>query len=238
MIATVTGGVVSCGRGEGTSKSTEPQSAPVAGRLTAIAAQPAADSDSAARNAGLPPGYSAVPDIHTSAGITGTATSISYSSKDPGRWELLPGPAHILYSDQDTAATRYMVSATFEQLGPPRSSAEFGVFVGGTKLGSAAARYTYFAVRGDGKYMAGVRDGPSTRTITGWTTHPSIPRQDAAGRGLYGIELSVKDGAVAVTVNGVPVTTISGRGIPLNGITGVRVGEGLHVIVTPVRVIR
>jgi hypothetical protein len=86
--------------------------------------------------------------------------------------------------------------------------------------------------------MVKVRDGASTRTVTDWTAQPSVPRQDAAGKGLYGIRMDVNAKTVDVSVNGAPVATISGKGIPLNGIAGVRINHNLHLIVTPVTLIR
>jgi len=181
----------------------------------------------------LPTGYRAVFDD-----ATGKVSDVSYSQKEPGRWEVKTGPAHILFSPKDTAANKYSVSATFEQLQAPSHPEAFGVFIGGSRLNSPAVRYTYFIVRGDGKYMIKVRDGASTRTITDWTAQPSIPKQDTAGKGLYGIRIDVKGKTADVSVNGAPVTTISGKGIPLNGIAGVRINHHLHLIVTPVSVIR
>ena len=74
--------------------------------------------------------------------------------------------------------------------------------------------------------------------MTDWTAHASVPKQDAAGKGLYGIKVTVNGKTADVSVNGAPVATISGKGIPLNGITGVRINHNLHLIVTPVSVIR
>lgn len=220
--------VVGCNKGDRSS------SAPVAGTITATGAQrAAADTDHAVSGAGLPAGYVAQFD-HANA----KASAVSYSEKEPGRWEVKTGPAHILYSQKDTAANKYSVSATFQQLEAPSHPEAFGVFVGGSNLDAPTVKYTYFIVRGDGKYMVKVRDGANTRTITDWTAHPSIPVQDAGGKGLYGIRIDVSGKTANVSVNGAPVTTITGKDIPLNGITGVRINHNLHLIVTPVSVIR
>ena len=219
---------VGCNKGDRSS------SAPVAGTITATGAQPAAaDTDHGVSGAGLPAGYVAQFD-HANA----KASAVSYSEKEPGRWEVKTGPAHILYSQKDTAANKYSVSATFQQLEAPSHPEAFGVFVGGSNLDAPTVKYTYFIVRGDGKYMVKVRDGANTRTITDWTAHPSIPVQDAGGKGLYGIRIDVSGKTANVSVNGAPVTTITGKDIPLNGITGVRINHNLHLIVTPVSVIR
>lgn len=208
-----------------------PASTPVAGRIAVV--PPVADTSRPASEAGLPRGYHAALDDATAK--TG---DIAYTEKERGRWEVKTGPAHILYSPADTAKSRYIASATFEQLDAPAHPEAFGVFVGGSKLGSAGARYTYFLVRGDGSYMVKVRDGATTRTITDWTAQPSIPKQDDAGKALYGIRIEVRDKAANVSVNGIPIATITGKGIPLDGIAGVRINHNLHLIVTPVSLIR
>jgi hypothetical protein len=234
MLAAVTLGaavcVVGCSKGDRSSSG----AAPVAGKITATAPQQSsADTDRSANGAGLPAGYLAQFD-HANA----KTTDASYSEKEPGRWEVKTGPAHILYSPNDTAANKYSTSATFQQLEAPSHPEAFGVFVGGTNLNAPTAKYTYFIVRGDGKYMVKVRDGANTRTITDWTASSAIPAQDASGKGLYGIRIDVSGRTANVSVNGAPVTTISGKDIPLNGITGVRINHNLHLIVTPVSVIR
>ena len=220
-------GMTACGKGEPAASSTPP----VAGKLSVVAAR--TDTTRPASEAGLPSGYHAVFDDATSS-----ASAVTYTQKDPGRWEVKTGPAHILYSPADTAKNRYSVSATFEQLQAPAHPEAFGVFVGGSGLGTPRMKYTYFLVRGDGMYMIKVRDGAATRTITDWTAQPSIPKQDAAGKGLYGIQIQVRDNAANVSVNGIPITTINGKAAPLNGITGVRINHNLDLIVTPVSVIR
>ena len=232
MFAAVALGAVALVAGCNKSDTSSSSSVPVAGTITA--AQPAAaDTDHAANGAGLPTGYLAQFD-----NANAKRSDASYSEKEPGRWEVKTGPAHILYSPKDTAANKYTVSATFEQLEAPSHPEAFGVFVGASNLGTPTARYTYFIVRGDGKYMVKVRDGANTRTVMDWTAHPSIPVQDASGKGLYGIKIDVSGKTANVSVNGVPITTITGKDIPLNGITGVRINHNLHLIVTPVSVIR
>ncbi|MDQ2889035.1 MAG: hypothetical protein M3R65_00595 [Gemmatimonadota bacterium] len=204
---------------------------PVAGKIAVVPATP--DTTRPASEAGLPRGYHAVFDD-----TTVSATGVTYAEKQPGRFEVTTGPAHILYSPADTARNRFTASATFEQLEAPAHPEAFGVFIGGSNLKTAAARYTYFLVRGDGMFAVKVRDGAKTRTITDWTVQPSIPKQDAAGRALFGVRIQVSGGTANVSVNGVPITSITAKNAPLNGIAGVRINHNLHLIVTPVSLIR
>jgi hypothetical protein len=205
----------------------------VAGKISTAPPQTGADSDRSAVGTGLPAGYNAEFDKADSK-----ISDVSYSEREPGRWEVKTGPAHILYSPADTARNKYSVSATFEQLQAPSHPEAFGVFIGGSGLNGPKVKYTYFIVRGDGMYMVKVRDGANTRTITDWTASAAIPKQDARGKALYGIKIDVRDGTASVSVNGAPITTIPTKDAPLNGVAGVRINHNLHLIVTPVSLIR
>jgi len=218
-----------CGRGD-TSRASAP---PVAGKISAGAAG-AADTDVVAHGAALPTGYVAQLDrANASPG------DIAYSQREPGRWEVRTGPAHILYQPSDTAKGTYTVSATFEQLEAPAHPEAFGVFIGGSGLTDPATRkYTYFIVRGDGKYSVKSRNGADVRTIADWTASSAIPKQDSAGKALYGIKVESDGKTARVSVNGAPVTTITAKDGPISGIAGVRVNHNLHLVVTPVSVIR
>ncbi len=227
-----------CGKGDSSAASASRE--PVQSRITANAPAKAAgvggDSDIAARgnSPSLPAGYFAQFDRADSK-----PSDVSYSAREPGRWEVKTGGAHILYSPRDSARGKYSASATFEQVEAPAHPEGFGVIIGGSSLDQPAARkYTYFLVRGDGDYLIKVRDGAHTRTITDWTPNAAVPKQDAAGKALYGIKVAVDGNTARVSVNGAPVATIAAKDAPLNGVAGVRVNHNLHVIVTPVSVTR
>ncbi|HEV2641739.1 MAG TPA: hypothetical protein VGT98_03490 [Candidatus Elarobacter sp.] len=207
-------------------------STPVAGTITSMPRS--ADADHATNGAGLPAGYDAVFDR-----ANAKPSDASYSEKEPGRWEVKTGPAHILYAAKDTASKKYSVTATFEQLEAPGHPEAYGIILGGSNLTDPAKiRYTYFLVRGNGQYAVKVRDGSATRTIADWTASPAVPRQDAAGKGLYGIRADVANGTAHVSVNGAPVATFTSKDGPLDGIAGARINHNLHVLVTPVSIVR
>lgn len=224
--------VAACGKSDVAASGASETSA--VGKITANAVPASADPDVAARGRGLPNGYVAQFDQPNSK-----MTDVSYSAREPGRWEVTTGPAHILYSPKDSARGKYSASATFEQLAAPSHPEGFGVFIGGSNLDQPNARkYSYFIVRGDGKYLVKVRDGANTRTVTDWTANAAIPKQDAAGKALYGIKVDVNGKTANVSVNGAPVTTISATNAPLDGIAGVRINHNLHVIATPISIVR
>jgi hypothetical protein len=182
----------------------------------------------------LPPGYHVVLDKSDAK-----VSDISYTPAGTGRWEVRTGPAHLLFSPKDTVKKQYALNATFEQLDKPMHPEAYGVFWGGTSLNDPAKqRYTYFLVRGDGKFMVKVRQGASTRTITDWSAHAGLPHEDASGKVLFGVKVDVDSTGARVSVNGVPITTIPAKGNPMQGQSGVRINHNLHLDVTPVAVTR
>jgi len=222
--------LAACG---GRSDTATPAPPSVPGKLTIVAPTP---SDSAhANGVGIPAGYTMQLDDPQDS----TAPRARYHDDGNGRWEVTTGPAHILYTTRDTTRKNYTVTATFEQLAAPEHPEAFGVFIGGTTLDKPnQQRYTYFLVRGSGEYAVKVRDGQATRTLTEWTPHPAIPKQDASGHALYGIKIDVAGTIAKVNVNGQPVTMFSAPHVPMQGIAGVRINHNLHVMVTPALVTR
>jgi hypothetical protein len=220
--------VSSCKKQETESSST-PSTTESQGVITATA-----DSDVATQGGSIPSGY--VVQLDRSSATT---NEIAYTPDGTGRWEVKTGPAHIIYALDDTAYAKYRVTTTIEQLAKPNHPEAYGIFIGGSALDDTLARkYTYFIVRGDGKYSVKVRDGGNTKTITDWTEHAAIPKESGAGKAVYGITIDVDGDKADVSVNGKPVTTISEKDGPLRGVTGVRVNHNLHVMVTPLAITR
>jgi hypothetical protein len=227
--------VAACGqKGDTVNHSAVPS---LPGRLSVVtggAGKVRTDSDIAAKGTGLPEGYLAQADMPNAS-----IADVSYRADGNGRWEVRTGPAHILYALKDVTRNIYSVTATIEQLEKSAHPEAYGVFIGGSALDvPAKRRYTYFLVRGDGKYMVKVRDGMQTRTVTDWTAHPAVPQEDAAGKVVYGIRIDVDGKAAKVSVNGKPVTTILAKSGPLEGVVGTRINHNLHLMVTPVSVIQ
>ena len=81
------------------------------------------------------------------------------------------GPAGILFRPDDLVESGdYSVSARFTEIGAPMGHREgFGLFVGGSDLEGEGHRYTYFLVRGDGRFVIKRRDGRTTEELSeGW----------------------------------------------------------------------
>jgi len=109
------------------------------------------------------------------------------------------GPAVILWRDRDVGAGNYRVVATFTQTVNPRHPEGYGLFVGGSHLADAQNRYTYFLVRGDGKFLVKRRvAGDSTVAVTPtWTDNDAVVKADSAGKAVNELSITVRGGKVS-----------------------------------------
>jgi hypothetical protein len=199
---------------------------------TAAAAASTSDPDQAATTGGnVPAGYSARTDRPNQQ-----ISTVAFTPAANGAMEITTGPAHILWRTADTASGRYTARATIEQLAKPEHAEAFGLIVGGQDLSGAGQRYTYFIVRGDGRYMINVREGASVRPLVEWTESASVPKQDAQGVAKYELAVESTADSLRFMVNGKRAGAVARQGIPADGIVGLRVNHNLRVRTTPVTV--
>jgi len=179
----------------------------------------------------IPAGYTAIPD-NASADMSKAVYTASGSN-----WEVTTGPAHILFNAKDMGSTGSATTATIQQLAKPQHPESYGVFIGGKDLTDAATRtYTYFLVRGDGKYMVNVMNGTKATAVVPWTASPNVPMEDASGKATYALNVHVAPNEIHFQVNGKLVATVPKGTNPVDGISGLRINHNLHLIVTPVAV--
>lgn len=189
-----------------------------------------ADPDINVSGGSIPAGYTARTD-RPDADISGVAYTAS-----GGDWEVKTGPAHIVYSANDTASGTYTVAATIEQLEKPAHPEAYGLIIGGRNLDQPSQTYTYMLVRGTGDVLIKVREGDQTRDVIKWTPVADVPKEDASGKATYAMTASVTADAVKFSVNGKEVASVSKAGLPVDGIAGLRINHNLHVRATPVSI--
>src|SRR5437762_11130287 len=141
------------------------------------------------------------------------------------------GPAVILWRDRDVGTGNYRVVATFTQTVNPRHPEGYGLFIGGSHLADAQNRYTYFLVRGDGKFLVKRRvAGDSTAVVTpDWTDNDAVVKADSAGQATNELSISVRGGTVTFQVNGKDVYSAPAARLDTRGIVGYRVNHNLDV---------
>ena len=191
-----------------------------------------ADPDIAASGNGIPSGYTAITDDTTAA-----LTSIRYEAKEGG-WDVTTGPAHIIFSNRDSASGTYTVSSTFSQLEAPRHPEAYGLIFGGRDLQGPDRAYTYFVVRGTGEFLIRVREGAKTRDVMKWTANAALPKQDASGKATYRLAARIAPDSVRFLVNDTQVAAVRSGDVLTTGVAGLRVNHNLHVLTAPVSISR
>ncbi len=195
-----------------------------------LAAQQHNDPDHAVAGAGqLPAGWEARLDRPT-----GKMSDVMLMPMGGG-YHVKLGPSGIFYQPTNTASGAYSVTASFAQNAAPTHPEAYGIFLGGKNLDGANQDYTYFIVRGDGKYMIKHRAGTDVHTINDWTEHAAVKKQDAAGKVTNVLTVDVQPTSVNYLVNGQQVATQSRADVPIavtNGIAGLRVNHNLDLMVT------
>jgi hypothetical protein len=145
------------------------------------------------------------------------------------------GPAVILYRGTDRAGGPFHTLATFTQTKRPTHPEGYGLFFGGQALGAASQQYTYFLVRGDGRFLVKRRNGEKAVELTkGWTAHPAVRKADANGRATNLLEIDNKRNPerIAFLVNGQEVYAADPRDLRRDGGVGLRVNHNLDVQIT------
>ena len=199
--------------------------APLAGQAQTKPAKPAADPDRAVAGGGtLPRGWA----VRTDA--KGKEPDIKFVTMDPG-WHITLGPAALFYRPTDKVEGQFTAAALFTQTTAPRHPEGYGIFVGGQGLeADPQQKYTYFLIRGDGKYLIKKRDGANVMNlISAWTSHPAIVKQGPTGEATNRLEVTLDKTRLVFRVNGKEVYSADPRLVDTKGIAGLRVNHNLDL---------
>jgi hypothetical protein len=189
------------------------------------AAKPTADPDRAVAGGGdLPRGWAARTDAR------GKEADIKFAVMDPG-WHITLGPAALLYRPTDKMDGPFTATALITQTTAPKHPEGYGLFVGGQSLeADPQQKYTYFLIRGDGKYLIKKRDGANvTNLISAWTAHPAIVKQGPTGEATNRLEVTQDKTRLVFRVNGKEVYSADPRLIDTKGVAGLRVNHNLDI---------
>lgn len=159
------------------------------------------------------------------------ADQIKFMAADNG-YHVTLGPAAIFYRNGDTATGSYQVQATLTQLVAPSHPESYGLFIGGKDLTGDGQQYTYFLVRGDGKFLVKRRTGATTETVNdGWTANAAVKAADDAGKASNTLTIAVAGDKVSFKVNGTEVYSAPAAGLDVAGIAGLRINHNLDLTV-------
>jgi len=165
-------------------------------------------------------------------------------AKEGSAIHVITGPEASYWNPADKASGDYTVKATFNEpkfMNLNTHPHPYGIFIGGTGMGTDQENYLYCAAYGNGTFI--VRGfGPAPFQMNGRRGEPNAAVHKAAGVGepvTQDIAISVKGGRVECSVNGTVVAgydkadvTAAGKLASTDGIYGLRFGHNTEVIVT------
>ncbi len=179
----------------------------------------------------LPAGESQVPAGWTVRADTEAAgpARLKMEIMEPG-WHLTTGPAAILYRRVDVARGAYRLQSAIHLFPGPGSRREaFGLFIGGKDLDAPTQRYTYFIIRGDGKFKIKRRHGAATSDVTDWKASPAIRQADPRGPVKNTLRIEVRGDRIRFLVNDQEVYAAPASALDTEGIAGLRVNHHLNL---------
>jgi len=182
--------------------------------------------------------------IDAGEAASGLTLSNSRLSQSGDTLFVTTGPAVAYWNPANTASGTYTVRATFtepEYMNLNNHPHPYGVFIGGTDLGTDQQKYLYCAAYGNGNFI--VRGfGPDAFQLNGprGGSHDAVNRAEGQGQPVtQEIAISVTGDEVSCAINGTVVGTYSraevvgdGRLSSTDGIYGIRFGHNTEGYVT------
>lgn len=183
------------------------------------------DSDHVVQGGGtLPTGWSARTDRDA------PLSNVKFVTMGDGVHATM-GPAAIFYRGTDKVTAPFHAVATFTQTKAPMHPEAYGLFFGGKSLDDATQQYTYFLVRGDGKFLVKQRTGAETKNVSdGWIANAAVKSQDTTGKDTNKLEIdATTPGKVKFLANGTTVYEMDAPAADAGGIVGLRINHNLDV---------
>jgi hypothetical protein len=200
--------------------------------LAAPVAAQQPDPDKAVQGSGtLPTGWM--------ARVDGGAplTKVKFETMAPG-WHVTLGPATVFYMPGDTTSGNAHLVGEFNLFPGATHPEAFGLIMGGTDLQGPNQAYTYFLIRGDGKFLIKRRKGDTTSKVVDWTANSAVHAADSAGNSKNELTVLIKDGKVSFMVNGKEVHSAAAADVDTKGVVGMRINHNLSVHVSKLAVHR
>lgn len=190
------------------------------------------DADKAVQGSGtLPAGWMARVDGNA------PLTKVKFETMAPG-WHVTLGPAAVFYRPADTTSGNAHIVGVFNLFPGATHPESFGLIIGGTDLQGPDQAYTYFLIRGDGKFMIKRRKGEATTKVVDWTANPAVVAADSAGNSKNELTILIKDGKVSFMANSKEVYSGAAADLDTKGVVGMRINHNLSIHVSQLAVHR
>jgi len=169
------------------------------------------------------------------AGHGAGGDTVAFAQMTPGFHVTTGGQAALLWHADSTVRGNFVVeSSIFLFPTKGRDHEGYGLVLGGSDLGGAAQRYTYFLLRNDGRYLVKQRQGEKLTTLTDWTATPAIKLQTGGDAMKNDLRVEAQGETVRFLVNGTAVTSLPRARVNPDGIFGLRINHGVNAHVVSV----
>jgi hypothetical protein len=168
-------------------------------------------------------------DRSTNAADPDDVADVTINAMGDG-FQVITGPAAIVWQEGNTASGNYTLSATFTLQEPSGHNNYYGLFYGGGALDGERQNYMYFLIGQNGTYIVKHRAGNETvHDVQGRTPHDAIRTPGDEGTSANDLEVRVGGDQTEFVINGTVVFTALKEGMAgrTDGIYGVRIN---HVI--------
>jgi hypothetical protein len=146
----------------------------------------------------------------------------------PPGWHITTGPAALLFDPRRILEDRFTL-ATDLFLFPESTQEGYGLFVGGSMLDGASARYLALQLRRDGTAAVLERRGGETRALVNWKPIAAVGPHPGKDTQRISMSIAVDSSAVTFKANGEEVARLPRSGLELAGHFGFRMGSGINV---------
>lgn len=182
----------------------------------------------------------------TAAGWQGKAdkgnVADSKFAMDGSNIAISTGPAATYWNPANTATGSYEIKSSFtehkQNASHPHS---YGLFIGGSDLGTDQQAYAYCIAYGDGTYSMKYFHGNDAETVADRVANAAIHKAGPDGTVTNEIGWRVKGDKASCVINGTevgswPASQLTGAGKlkSLGGTYGVRVAHNIDVTMTPI----
>jgi len=179
--------------------------------------------------------------VDAAAAKAGKSVKDSKFGMKDGAIEAAIGPAAIYWDPVYTASGSYIVKASFHEIkttaGHPHP---YGIFIGGSNLGTDEHRLLYCVAYGDGSFLVRGFKGQQVMTVGKRTPNDAVHKHGADGGVTQEIAWKVSGGKAECQINGTTVASydtsaLTGDAGPLastDGIVGLRFSHNVDVVVS------
>lgn len=176
--------------------------------------------------------------VDDAAAKKGATVADSKFAQEGSTLHLTIGPAAYYWNPANVAKGDYTVKATFKE-GKTTSNHPhpYGLFIGGTGLGTDSQKLLYCVAYGNGNYLVRGFNGTQVVTVSKPTPNAAVNKTAADGSTTQEVAWSVKGGEAECLINGTsvakfPKADLVGKIDSTDGIYGIRVSHNVDVTVT------